>query len=114
MIRPPTFLVCISDAFVAEDVAGILLEAHPSARVENARSHEDALGFLAGHGGPLVAFVFMPPEAVGTTALGQELTRIGARLVLMGNAAEERGASSGHAVLHRPFRSVDLLALIDG
>ncbi|MDO6586380.1 hypothetical protein Q4543_12730 [Salipiger sp. 1_MG-2023] len=113
MISVPTFLVCISDAFVAEDITGILLEAYPSARVENARSRDDALDRLAGLSGPVVAFVFMPPEAVSSTPLGQALTRVGARLVLMGNDAEERGENAGFRVLQRPFRAADLLALIE-
>ncbi|EIE49777.1 hypothetical protein AL036_09845 [Salipiger aestuarii] len=108
----PTFLIWITDMIVAEDVSGILLDACPQARVLCAESPESAPPQLTPDCGPLVAIVQMAPEAVRDTPLGQALTRAGARIVLLGNAAEERGQAAGFAVLERPFRSMDLLALI--
>ncbi len=113
MASRPTFLICINDAIVAEDVAGILQDAMPQSSVICAASQADALQRLETLHAPLIGFIQMAPEAVADSPLGQALTQAGARIVLLGNAAEERGEAAGFAVLQRPFRSVDLLALVD-
>lgn len=108
----PSFLIWITDPIVAEDVSDILSHARPQAQVLRAASPDTALPLIGAAHGPLVAFVQMAPESIAESPLGQALTQAGARIVLLGNAAEEHGQAAGFAVLERPFRSIDLLAFL--
>ena len=89
-----------------------LEESHPGARIVLPANEAAALAALDEHPQITLAVMSMSPEAAQASALGSALAARQARVVLMGFEAEERGESAGFAVLHRPFRTVDLLAML--
>ncbi|MBY6002931.1 hypothetical protein KUV62_03375 [Salipiger bermudensis] len=108
----PSFLVAVTDQLVGIDIATILRDAHPDAVVVTAPDREAALISVRGGAAPSIAVVSLSPEEARSSALGQALLEIGTRIVLMGHEAELHGEADGFEVLHRPFRTVDLLALL--
>ncbi len=108
----PSFLVAVNDPLVALDITTILGEAHPGARIATAEDRPSAQALLAQMPRLALAVVSLSPKDASNSDFGQALRRTGARLVLMGLDAEEHGEADGYEVLHRPFRTEDLLALI--
>lgn len=104
-------LLAPRDPLVAMDLAEALAQALPGAELVVARdagegsSDADAARMVpeAAGDGALVALVAASPEGFADTPLGRRLAATGAAVILMGDAAEERGEAQGHAVLHRPF-----------
>ncbi|SDE62240.1 hypothetical protein SAMN04488105_105319 [Salipiger thiooxidans] len=107
-----SFLVFVHDPVVAEDIASTLEESHPGARIVLPANEAAALAALDEHPQITLAVMSMSPEAAQASALGSALAARQARVVLMGFEAEERGESAGFTVLHRPFRTADLLAML--
>ncbi|MBN9888764.1 hypothetical protein [Salipiger abyssi] len=97
---------------MADDIATTLGETYPGARIECVQDHDAALAALSGLPQVEMAIVAMTPEEAQTSDLGRTLSDRQARIVLMGIEAEDHGEASGFAVLHRPFRTADLLAML--
>ncbi len=112
-VPPLSFLVAVSDQLVGIDIAAILRDAHPDAVVVAAPDREAALLSLRESPAPTLAVVSLSPQEAVSSPLGQALRDIGARIVLMGHEAELHGEADGFEVLHRPFRTIDLLALLE-
>lgn len=110
--QPRICLVCIADPLIALDVATILGEVYPSANLISEPDHAAALSAIEGVDSPPVAVLFLNPDLLDQSPLGKRLTELGAAIILMGTAAEESRAPHGHAVLQRPFRTADLVALL--
>ncbi|RMH49367.1 MAG: hypothetical protein D6686_08300 [Alphaproteobacteria bacterium] len=103
-------LVIQRDPLVALDIAETLARDLPGIAVVLARSCDEALAQAEGRPPPAVALVAAAPEGFGASPLGRWLAGAGVRVILTGDAAEERGEAAGFAVLHRPFTS---RALVD-
>lgn len=58
-----------------------------------------------------LAFVVAAPQEFVASRLAARLNQSGARVVLMGDAAEEFGTDAAFPVLHRPFASDDIVAI---
>ncbi|MCA0963509.1 hypothetical protein [Salipiger bermudensis] len=108
----PSFFVAVTDQLVGIDISTILRDAHPDAVVITAPDREAALALLEEGPAPKIAVVSLSPKEAVSSPLGQKLRDLGARIVLMGHEAELHGEADGFEVLHRPFRTRDLLALI--
>ncbi|MBR9890797.1 hypothetical protein GYB14_03810 [bacterium] len=108
----PSFLVAVTDQLVGIDIAAILRDAHPDAVVVTAPDREAALVSLQEGSAPSLAVVSLSPQEAVSSPLIEALRALGARIVLMGHEAELHGEADGFEVLHRPFRTIDLLALI--
>lgn len=111
-VPAPSFLVAVTDQLVGTDIAAILRDAHPDAVVITAPDREAALSSVRDGVVPSVAVVSLSPQEALCSPLGQALRAIGARIVLMGHEAEMHGEADGFEVLHRPFRTIDLLSLL--
>ncbi|APZ53095.1 hypothetical protein [Salipiger abyssi] len=97
---------------MAEDIATTLGETYPGARIECVQDRDAAMAVLSELPRVEMAIVALTPEEAQTSDLGRALSDRQARIALMGIEAEDHGEASGFAVLHRPFRTADLLAML--
>ncbi|NUB45779.1 hypothetical protein GEU84_015375 [Fertoebacter nigrum] len=96
------YLIVLKEQLVAQDLAEAIAEHDPDARVILAHDTAEAMRLLAGQGLKLVlAFLGMAPAALASSGLADPE----ARVVLIGNEAEETGEGPGWWVLERPFTS---------
>ncbi len=58
-----------------------------------------------------IAFIAAAPRDFAGSPLAARLHQSGARIVLMGDAAEESATTSTYPVLHRPFRTDDIVGI---
>ena len=107
------FVICVNDPIVSEDIARTLFEEFPGAKLCQADSLEEAERYVLASSGIMVAFLHMGPAQLAKTPLGQALAGSHAKVILMGDDAENSEIAEGFQVLQRPFRTVDLLMLLD-
>ncbi|EPX82987.1 hypothetical protein [Salipiger mucosus] len=108
--RRPVVFVFVKDAFVVEDVTRTVTELFPDAIITSTSKPEDVPGKLEGLPHLDMAVVHLSPDEVHQSQVGAVLRERGARLLLVGDAAEESHAAAGFDVLVRPFRTQDLEA----
>ncbi|SFA88170.1 hypothetical protein SAMN05421688_1446 [Poseidonocella pacifica] len=108
------FLIVLRQLLVAEDIADTLCDRFPGAQVERTRGAEEALQRIEAGLRADLAFVEMSPAEFDRSDLKQALLLQGARIILLGDAAELAEEAEGFPVLRRPFSTVALLRVIDG
>jgi len=99
----PTYVIVLREAVIAQDIALTIADFDPCAGVIVAHSAEAAAVALFDVGQVAVAFVSEAPSRFVHTALAAEIARRGGRVVLMGEEAEDTGASAKWGVLALPF-----------
>ena len=105
-------LIFVHDPFVAEDIARTVSETDSAMQIRTAHDNDSALSSIQHPAHVTLAILQLGPEEILSGDLGQALQRAGTRIVLMGDEAEEHGLTAGYDVLHRPFRTVDLLRVL--
>ena len=108
----PTCLVVIRHIVVAADVASTIADFDPGARVLVAATLDEATALLQDPGSVTLAVIEADPRVLKASALGAALAHHGARILLVGDAAEEIAEAAGFAVLSRPFTSDLLLSAL--
>lgn len=103
MNRHRNYLVVMTEALVACDLAQAIEEFDPSAKVISVSSVEDAEAALADLATVEIAFVARGPTRFAGTALHRSLVVRGGRVVLLGLDAEDHGPSPVFDVLSQPF-----------
>ena len=110
----PICLVMDLVELLAQDLAGILAEVWPEARVLVAHEPGTALKLLDEVGGIDLAFLNAPPPSrVEESPLIAPLVARGTRVILMGDEAEAQGERSDWVVLQRPFSVPEVLRALD-
>lgn len=105
------YLVVGQSGIVLQDMMAVLADALPGWQGLSAKSMAAALDLI--DGAPIgIAFVKEGPQDFTASPLAARLAQSGARIVLMGDAAEEFGAQAAYPVLHRPFGSEDIVAIV--
>lgn len=108
-----TYVVVIRDPIVAQDVAGAIAHLDPSARIlVAAMNPHEAVGLLGDVTAVAVAVLEADPRTLRATTFGAALEARGARIILIGDAAEEAGEAGDYRVLMRPFGNEALLAVL--
>ena len=107
-----TFLIVLKQVVVAQDIALTLSDLNPAAQVVVASSHSEALAALAAVSSVALAIVNDGPQSFPHSDLCHAITLRGGRVVLVGTEAEDAGEAAGWQVLHRPFTSDAVLALL--
>jgi hypothetical protein len=104
----------LDETVVALDVADTIVEWHPGAKVLSARGPQDALRLIEDQLRIVVAFVGRGPVTNHMSALVEAVVLRGGEFVLI-CADDEDGPSDckPHAVLNGPFRTEDILAVLD-
>lgn len=97
------YLIVHNQFIVAQDIALTIADHDPAAEVLVAGDAGEGLAECSRHGRIAVAFVSSDPADFDGSALALALGDRGARVVLMGDGAEQAAASLPWAVLHRPF-----------
>ncbi len=110
--QAPAFLLFGKDPFAVDDLSRTIAEQHPTSRIVASFSVEEALSLIETMPEISMAFIHLAPEQVAVSPLGQALASRGARIVLMGDDAEERGQAAGFDVLVRPFNTADVIFLM--
>ncbi|GAB4384549.1 hypothetical protein [Albidovulum sp.] len=105
-------LVALRDPLVAADIAETLAQGLPGAETSLARDCAQALALCAAGAAPAVAILAAAPETFAGSALARRLEELGTGIILIGDAAEERGEAAGYRVLHRPFSEAQLLQAV--
>lgn len=106
------YLVVLNQPLVAQDMVLTLADHDPQAEIALFETPEAALERVGSMGAVEVAFIAADPEDAAATALLAALADRAARIVLMGDRAEEKAASLPWTVLHRPFTSADVISLL--
>lgn len=110
MSRARTYLVLVTEAVVACDIALTISDFDGSARVICATSTEDAETAIAAVDAIEIAFVAGGPGTFSNSALHRELVRRRARIVLLGIEAEATGPTPVFDVLPQPFDTDAVIA----
>jgi len=107
----PLFVVALSEVLVAQDVAMMIGDLCPGARIVQVRSAGDAV--LLGRDA-VIHTVFVQDNAArfARSALGAHLALTSARIVLVGQEANDLARAKGWAVLPIPFCVQDVATLI--
>ncbi|WP_102223762.1 hypothetical protein [Acidimangrovimonas sediminis] len=107
--RNPIYLVVLADMVIRMDLTEAIHELHPGAEVLAANTPDEAEARLMPHERLEQAFVSQGPDAYAGSTLETEISRRGASVVLLGDAAEE--APPGRLpVLRRPFNRAVLMS----
>ena len=109
MLASPVFILLLNEVLVATDIAMIIEDLRPDARVVVARSNENAAEDVQG-GRIEVAFVQCDAAQLSMSPLGQRLSRDGSRLIFVGR--EQSDVPDGVRVLPFPFKRADVAALL--
>ncbi len=104
------FLVVGQTGIVLQDIMASLGGIFPGWQGRSAANMTAALSQL-NDDAVRIALITAAPDEFADSDLAVRLDEIGARVVLMGDAAEECGAAGPYPVLHRPFVSDDLAAI---
>ena len=107
-----TYLIVGLQGLVLLDVVGIIEEAFPGFRAVTAGSDAEAVALAAMLKSIRFAFLNVDPDAFVRTELAGILTRLGTRIVMMGQVAEEKAAHFPFDVLDRPFFEHDILRIL--
>lgn len=107
-----TFLVIEPFAVIAEDLAMSIADFDPTAEVRIARSMDTALAMVEPLSVVTLAVVHEDPALFMQSNLNVVLTARGAKVVLIGDTAEEATGHAGFAVMHRPYAPESVVALL--
>lgn len=105
----PAYLVLLDDVLVAMDIAETIREIAPGASVHVFADEAEAIAALEGLRVLTQAFVAADPAGFDGSDLAKGITLRGGAVVLLGDAAEEAGATPW-PVLQRPFGRDALIA----
>lgn len=97
---------------IAEDLALSLSDGDPGGEVLVAATEAQALQAIQGRGPIVLAIVHNGPQDFLRSELGAALAERGARVVLIGDRAEEAPPHAEFAVLQRPYDADHLMALM--
>lgn len=105
------FMVVGQTGIVLQDIMASLAGLFPDWQGRSAANMTAALTQL-NDDAVRIALITAAPDEFADSDLAVRLDEIGARVVLMGDGAEEFGACGPYPVLHRPFISDDLAAIV--
>lgn len=106
------YLIVLKEPIVAQDMALTLADHDPQADIMTCDTTGMALERIAPLAAVEAAFVAADPDDAEAAALFEALTDRAARIVLMGDRAEEKAATLPWTVLQRPFTSADVISLL--
>lgn len=110
MIRSRNYLVQVTEAVVAFDIAQTITDFDPASEVICVRSFAEAEQALSTIGTLEIAFVADCPGRFVGSALHRRLVERGGRVVLLGLEAETTGPTPMFDVLAQPFNTDAVLA----
>lgn len=103
------YLVVFSDFVVLKDISDTIREHDAKAHVVEAAHAGEALHFICHESDVRVAFVEADPRTFEDTDIAIALRARGARIVLIGDAAEESTEPRfGLSIMQRPFNAADV------
>ena len=108
----PVFLVVVRDVVVGQDLAQIIVDDHPTARVIVVSSLGAAVPALAEVAAVEVAFVAAEPQVFATSPLAGDLVVRGGKVVLMGLWDDAAPPLASWKMLPFPFTTDDVRGVI--
>ena len=106
------YLIVGLRGIVLADIIDTVRNAFPDFHVITADTLMDASAIVAQLGSVPFAFLNVDPDEFIRTELAIALTRLETRIVLMGDAAEEKVKTSPFPVLDRPFAEDDVIRIL--
>lgn len=97
---------------VLHDLIGVMEESIANLHVSTAKTEADAIAQLAEAQSWTYAFLNLGPNAFKESALSKILSDLGAKVILLGNTAEDAAETSPYPVLVRPFIADDILRIL--
>ncbi len=113
-MRDRLYLLLVEPGLVATDLTGIISEADLHARVVIARDIAAAHEVLTDARIVASAILDIDPDHGPAEALARAVAARGGRVVLIGDAAEDKAERTRWLVLQRPFTTETVLAVLDG
>jgi ssDNA-binding replication factor A large subunit len=108
---PPVFVLVLDEVLVATDIALIIGDSRPDARIVVARSIEKAADDTP-HGRIEAAFVQCDAARFLASTIGRRVAGDGGRVILVGRELSE--ATTGVSALPFPFVREDVAAVLEG
>lgn len=106
------YLIVGLKGLILSDVIGIIKEAFPDFGVITAQSMIEAAEITAKLQSVPFAFLNVDPDEFVRAELAGLLSNLGTRIVMMGNAAEEKATDLPFNVLDRPFAQADVIRIL--
>lgn len=111
--RPQTsYLILVQSMIVTLDIRLAIADAVPFADIVVVHDAAEAGRTLDGMESIHVAFLELAPDSDACLSLGQVVRRLGGRVVLLGDEAEDLGPRQDWTVLERPFTNGCILAAL--
>ncbi|MDU9004523.1 hypothetical protein [Sedimentitalea todarodis] len=106
------FLLMGLTGLTLHDLVGTMKEGFPTLEASSVEDEAGAVAVVDQAGDWKYAFLNMGPGAFLASELSDAFARLGTRVILLGNAAEDESAECPYPVLMRPYSSEDVFRLL--